>query len=299
MRFGGHQTFVIREGWLFKGMRILKEDPSLFGSDALQDFLGVGKNMAKAIEHWLLATELAHQEGIAGRQPILRLSPLGALVWQYDRYMLDPTSWWLLHLHLVHNDRRALTWNWFFNHFGAVRFERGTVVESLRRFLHASSVRMPSAKTLERDVACMLRTYAQALPRETGDPEDLFECPLARLGLMTMSRHSGYFRADRNPKPIPFPVFAFAAARTFSLSDDDRTIDVSLSDLGHREGAPGRVFSLSSEAIFELVTQYEAMGENRLSISNQAGDRIVRIRTQPQQDWIEEALSATAIPALQ
>jgi hypothetical protein len=49
MRFGGHQTFSIREGWLFKGMRLLEGEPELFGSEYLQDYLGVGKNMAKAI----------------------------------------------------------------------------------------------------------------------------------------------------------------------------------------------------------------------------------------------------------
>lgn len=298
MRFGGHQTFSIREGWLFKGMRVLREDPTLFGTDHLQDHLGVGKNMAKAIEHWLLATGLARQVGKDGRRRLLEPTELGDFIWRYDRHMLDPTTWWLIHLELSQNGRHALTWNWFFNRFTAARFERATVVESLRRYLQVAGVRMPSIRTLERDVACMLRSYAEALPREIGDPEDLLECPLTRLGLMSMSRHSGYFRMNRDAKDIPFPVFAFATARAFSLSDDDRVLDISLTELAHREGGPGRVFSLSAEATFDLIARYEAEGESRLSLSSQAGERIIRIETQPLDDWAEEALSSAPAAAL-
>jgi hypothetical protein len=297
MRFGGHQTFVIRDGWLFKGLRVLRDDPSLFGTEYLQDHLGVGKNMAKAIEHWLLAAGLARLVGVEGRKRVLAPTELGDMIWQYDRYMIDPTSWWLIHTQLTHNRRLALTWNWFFNHFGSVRFERGTVVESLRRRLQIAAVRPPSPKTLERDVACMLRTYAEVLPRDVGDPEDLYESPLTRLGLMSMSRHSGYFRVDRGIKQIPFPVFGYAVSRAFSISGDDRKLDVSLTELTHREGAPGRIFCLSAEAIYDLIARFEAEGESRLTISSQAGERVVRLKTQPADDWMEEALSSAPVAA--
>lgn len=298
MRFGGHQTFVIREGWLFKGIRALKNDPTIFGTEHLQDHLGVGKNMAKAIEHWLVATGLARSNKKVKHGPRFEATNLGNTIWRYDPYMVAPTTWWLIHLELTWNKQRAFSWYWFFNQFSAVRFERGTVVETLRRTLQLSTHRTPSIKTLERDVACMLRTYAEVLPRETGDPEDLFESPLTRLGLMTMSRHSGHFRLHRSIKPVPFSVFAYAMMRAFSLSDEDRSIEVSLTDLSLREGAPGRVLSLSAEAIFDLVARFTSEGETRLSISNQAGERILRLKTQPVSDWAEEALSSAPIAAL-
>ena len=51
MRFGGHQTFAIREGWLYKGLRLAIEDPDRLGEPDLADWMGVGKNMAKSIHH--------------------------------------------------------------------------------------------------------------------------------------------------------------------------------------------------------------------------------------------------------
>lgn len=294
MRFGGHQTFSIREGWLYKGLRVLREEPEIFGTDLLQDHLGVGKNMAKAIQHWLAATGLADVEAGPGRRRDLSPSTFGDLVWQSDRYMLHPATWWLVHVHLSFNRTHALTWNWFFNRFTSARFERATVVESLRRFLQITGSRMPSIRTLERDVACMLRSYAEVLPREITDPEDVLECPLVDLGLMTLSRHSGFFRVNREVKAVPFPVFGYVVSRSYALSEEQRSLDISLSELTHGEGSPGRLFALSEEAVFDLVSGYEADG--RLSISSQAGERVIRIQNQPQDDWLEESLDA--LPAL-
>lgn len=294
MRFGGHQTFSIREGWLFKGMRLLEGEPELFGSEYLQDYLGVGKNMAKAIRHWLEATDLAQPVpgSGSGRRVAYELTDLGRLVWHNDRYMLQPTTWWLLHIQLAYSRRHALTWHWFFNRFTASRFERATVVESLRRFIQITGTRMPSIRTLERDVACMLRSYAEPVPRETGDPEDLLECPFIELGLMTSSRHSGFYRVNRGAKGVPFPVFAYAIARAFGISEDQPAVDVSLTELTHNEGSPGRLFCLSAESLFDMVAGYEASGDGRISILSQAGERIIRIQSQPVSDWLEESLSA-------
>ena len=59
MRFGGHETFAIREGWLARGLELLTTTPELLVDEFSEDHLGVGRNMAKAIRHWLVATGLA------------------------------------------------------------------------------------------------------------------------------------------------------------------------------------------------------------------------------------------------
>lgn len=290
MRFGGHQTFSIREGWLYKGLRILEEEPEAFGTDGLQDYMGVGRNMAKSIQHWLVATSLAQPASKKGRKGELKLTRFGELVWRYDRYFLEPGTWWLIHTHLIHNRRNALSWNWFFNRFTGTRFERGVVVEGLRRYLQMEGGRMPSIRTLERDVACLLRSYAEVVPRERSDPENLLECPMIRLGLLTHSRHSGFYRINTGPKEIPFAVFGLVVTRAFSLFDESHTLDLSLTDLAQRWNGPGRIFALSAEALFEMLVQYQELGEERIEISSQAGERIVRINAQDSEAWMEEYL---------
>ena len=83
MKFGGHETFSIREGWLSRSLRKLKEEPEIYESEFPEDILGVGRNMYKSIRHWLIATELV--EGFALRKGSLKtLKPttLGNLIFQ-------------------------------------------------------------------------------------------------------------------------------------------------------------------------------------------------------------------------
>ena len=55
MQFGGHETFPLREGWLHKGLELVHADGRAFEDEHVSDRLGVGRNMAKSIRHWLLA----------------------------------------------------------------------------------------------------------------------------------------------------------------------------------------------------------------------------------------------------
>jgi len=289
MRFGGHQTFTIRDGWLFKGLRLVMEDPERFGAPDVADWMGVGKNMAKAIHHWLLATGLAERDPEHSRNTrILRPTDVGSIIWEHDRFFLLPGTWWAIHIQLIHRPDEAYGWHWFFNHFNSDRFERPVCAEALRRHLASTGQRMPSSKTLERDVNCLLRSYAVSVPHEQGDPEDFLECPLNELGLLIHSRQSGFFHLNRDFKQVPFELFGYAlatASKGYEGGRDGETRDLSLTDLTHRPCAPGRVFCLTAEASYELVATYEA--RRLLRLDGQVGERIVRVEGHPAKEWLE------------
>ena len=195
MRFGGHETFAIREGWLHKGLMLLAEHPERVDDRYVADWLGVGRNMAKSIKHWLVATGLAERPLLPNsrKRGPMELTRLGHVVLKRDRYFLEPGTWFALHVNLVNNDESAATWNWFFNYFLNVRFERATCNEALRRYLGAREKRQPSPKTLQRDVACLLASYAKDVPPTMSDPEDASESPFRGLGLLVHFRDSGLF----------------------------------------------------------------------------------------------------------
>lgn len=289
MRFGGHQTFAIRDGWLFKGLRLVLSDPGRLGDPDLADWLGVGSNMAKAIHHWLIATGLAEKDPSWGhRTRVLRATEFGRLVWRRDRYFLLPGTWWAIHVGLTSSPEHAYSWYWFFNRFGAARFERPMCIEGLRRHLASTGSRMPASRTLERDIGCLLRSYAVSVPRKGGDPEDAMDCPLSELDLLLHSRQSGYFHVSRDLKPIPYELFgyAFAVGQDFGRGTTAAALDRSLTELTHGLNSPGRIFSLTAEAVYQLITRYEAKGLVRLD--GNAGERILRIRHVPALEWMEE-----------
>ena len=301
MRFGGHQTFSIRDGWLFKGLRLAVEDPERLADPELADWLGVGKNMAKAIHHWMLATGLAeHDTSHGAKTRVLKPTSFGELVWKRDQYFLLPGTWWAVHVQLLNRPEHAYSWNWFFNHFSSSRFERPVCAEALRRHLDSNGQRMPAAKTLDRDINCLLRSYAVSVPREQGDPEDALECPLSELDLLVHSRQTGFFRVNRSLKSIPFGVFGYSlscAVNERGESARSANYELSLNELTHGMNTPGRVFALNAEASYELIAKFES--QRLLRIDGQAGERIIRLESRASDEWLEEYYASESVPAEQ
>ena len=214
MRFGGHETFWIREGWLYKGLKLLVEQPELLVDEHAADWLGVGRNMAKSIRHWLVATGLADRV-TTGKQASFAPTEFGQLIYDRDLYFSEIGTWWALHVNLVHNPAHANSFSWFFNHFNLNRFEKAACVENLHRALQLSQSRLPSPKTLDRDIACLLGSYARSIPGVKGDPEESRECPLTELALFSHFRTSGYYQVHQGMKDIPPHLFGYAMSRAF------------------------------------------------------------------------------------
>ena len=206
MRFGGHQTFYVREGWLAKGLALLLDDASAFDDPFVADQLGVGRNMAKSIEHWLLATGLATKAERQRRpdRPRLKATELGKIIAKHDPWFLDPGTWWFLHINLVRSPAHAATWHWFFNHYASSRFERATVVAQLEQHERLRSQRVSSSKTLERDVSCFLGSYAVEVPYRRKDPEEEIDCPFQELRIIRHFPRVGLLRAE-SPPQVDFP----------------------------------------------------------------------------------------------
>lgn len=273
-----------------KGLELLLEDASAFDDPFVADQLGVGRNMAKSIEHWLLATGLATKPERRRRteQPRLRATDLGKIIAQHDRWFLDPGTWWFLHINLVRNPADAATWHWFFNHYASSRFERATVVAQLEQHERMRSQRVASRKTLERDVSCFLGSYAGEVPYRRKDPEEEIDCPFQELRIIRHFRSSGYYELNRRRKSIPEHVLLYALQAP-GIVFDARTgvVDITLHDLHRMEGGPAQVLALSADALFEHLMDLEANSKNAsLSLSGLAGDRQLRYEFAPASDLI-------------
>ena len=289
MRFGGHESFAVREGWLSRGLELLIDSPDLLVHEYSEDYLGVGRNMAKSIRYWLHATGLA--VGSGGGLDGIAATELGRLVYRHDRHFLSMDTWWMLHVNLVTRPQDAYTWNWFFNHWGIPRFERGTCTEALRRFAAAGLGRVPSQRTLERDVATLLQSYAKTIPHQPDDPEDSGDSPFQDLGLLTRFEASGAYQLAFGRKPIPSAVFGYALAMAFP--DETRT-DFSVSELERSPNSPGRVFLLRGDDLYDLLLEFEEADLRQFSLRSQAGERGIRIqRHQTPAQWAEQVYVVT------
>jgi len=290
MKFGGHETFAIREGWLHKGLDLLINDPAKLVSEYASDWLGVGRNMAKSIRHWLYTTGLAKIDGRRGKGKIVPIEPtsLARLVWKEDRYLLDNGTWWVLHTNLVTNKQHALVWTWFFNYFSVNRFERAVCYDAATHYFEQSGKRMPSRRTLERDVACLLQTYSQVVPPDQGDPEDVKDCPMSELGLLRHHRRTSVYEINRKKKDVDAAIFGYALNRCLRSTDVGLQLDIELHELWKLENNPARIFCLNNEAFFEVALHAaEVLSNDDLQVIGLAGQRVLRMKIKKDIDWLK------------
>jgi len=287
MRFGGHETFPIREGWLHKGLKLLIEQPERLIEEFVADYLGVGRNMAKSIKHWLVATGLA-QQSYDQKNIRLQKTDLGQLIYGMDPYFSDINTWWALHINLINNPNHAASWHWFFNNFNQIRFERAVCIEGLRRHLQLSNMTMPSIKTLQRDLSCLLSSYSKKIPMEREDPEEALDCPFIELGLITHFRSSGYYQINQGPKEIPLQLFGYALSKALSkLYGEAEKIEITVREATQQSGGPGRAFVLNNESLFEVLLKLEGLGtEDDIQIIGLAGERVIHIKQRDPLEWL-------------
>lgn len=281
MRFGGHQTFFIREGWLYKGLSLLRKNPELIDDKYAADYLGVGRNMAQSIIHWMQACGLAERQLLEGkkRTGVLKPTKFADLVWKYDKFFVDEGTWWLIHINLVFATDFAVTWNWFFNQFQRDRFDRGECLEAIIQWQAMESGRQQSPHTLERDIAVLLLSYATHVPPLEKDPEEEIDCPLRDLGLFNNYRQSGFFQARRQKRNIPTSILMYALNRSWiSEVVEGSMLEKKLIDVIRAPNSPTRLFFISNDDFYESLAEIQySYGNSVVELRGLAGERMVRM----------------------
>lgn len=252
MSFGKHETFHIREGWLYKGMRNIQDRPEIFTLEDAPERLGLGVNMVRALRFWMIATGLAKEMTEAGRR-VQHLTPFGQLVWEHDRYLEDEATLWLIHAHLADDPDRATAWYWCFNHFGRGFFDKAAFVEALDIWALSQSGQRIARRTLEREFDCLTRTYVPS--HENTSPEDTLESPLAALGLIAEDKQQKEYRLQRSSSEQlgPLVVLYVIQRQQLRLRSDQRTIG--LGEVLREPGNAGRVFYLDTVTLSEIVAR--------------------------------------------
>lgn len=258
-RLTGHETFAFRFAWLKKGIDQIQNDPGVFHSEDAVVRLGVGKNMVRSIRHWCLATRVAEEvEGSRGLS--LQVSEFGRKLLpenEWDPYLEDDATLWLLHWNLASAGTRATTSYWAFNRFREYTFDRDGMLKGLRRWLDVLGWENFKDSTLSSDLDCFIHTYlAKGNGASNGD--DSIECPLTTLGLLVEEPYveRGY-RFCVGPKPtLPPEIFAYALAEFWNSRGAERRV-LEFSEIMSGEGSPSLVFLLDWDSTVRYLDSLE------------------------------------------
>ena len=277
--FARHETFHPRYGWFRKAFEAASENPDAFTDPDATVELGVGKNMVRSIRFWGLAAKLIEDDPNPRnrRMPGVVPTRFGQLLFDsesgWDPYMEDPGTLWLLHWKLLAPRSLLPVWWVAFNEFHAVEFDVEELQLACSGGIDAvSNWQSPHPSSLKKDVTALMRTYAPAERTARSSIDDILDCPLRELGLITRSQATEKHRFTIGAKAtLPSVVAAYSVLDYIAFSDPGANT-VLLSRMADEPGAPGRVFRLNESELTEtLRPAVELLADGDLALSSPAG----------------------------
>lgn len=249
-RFKGHESFILREGWINKGLREVAENQFLFQENYGADVLGVGPNMAKSLRYWMRCAKLLEEKGKDG----VYLSELGETLQKKDSYLEDVFSLWLLHCNIVKNQEQATAWNIFFNDYDEMEFTReGLEREMLKKVKELEGIGDFSEKSVENDCEALLRMYVKKSDREC-DPEEKNISPFGKFELL---KQKGKYYWKNQPALHMLPAEIVWYLLGDCVSEEN---SVSIDDLLVMPESPGNILNLKRTGLVEKLEELEAKG---------------------------------------
>jgi len=258
MKFRAHDTFFIRKGWLYKGLKNVEMDSTVFMGDNgnPMDILGIGANMVKSLRYWLQAVGLTI-EPTHGKK-YQDLTPLGKLIYDNDRYIEEIGTLWFLHYKLATNETDATAWYYFFNEFNLKEFTRDDFVKQLNAYilLNGSSV---SFRSLEDDFNCIISTYVPRIKSnpEKVHPENNIDCPFGELSLVDIvDKKSKIYKKNLTKIDAIHPLIVFAVI----VDQAKGRKQIKISSIQNDKCNAGKVFNLDIITLTNILNRLDLMG---------------------------------------
>ena len=237
-----HESFSIREGWLAKGIRTIKEDSKVFSSVDATDILGIGTNMVKSLKYWMTATCLIEENNRS-----ISLSKFGKLIDKYDPYLEDNFSWWLIHLHMILNIEDSYIYNLFFNKCTMKVFSKRDIFEQISQILNNNKLDY-NENILQDEVNMIIKTYS--IDEKIDNPENNFICPLSELNLIKKVDINTYERIKPDFRNLNYLIIYYLM---ILLSEDKEYL--SIDDLIKLDNSPAKLLNLDKNLINEYLDE--------------------------------------------
>lgn len=258
-----HESFSIREGWLSKGLLAVKNNSRVFSMDDATDVLGIGTNMVKSLKYWLYATNLIKDE-----KNSIKITEFGNLILEYDPYMEDEFTWWMIHINLLLNEADFYVGNLFFNKILSKNFSKEDVFNIVSNVLEVKKLEY-NDKILVDEINMIIKTYV--VDNSTDNPENNFNCPFADLELLNRISKDNYELLKPNYRNLNFLVVYFLILKIL----DGREY-ISIDELLKVQNSPSRLLNLDKNLLNdylddmrrnELITINRTAGLNMIYMS--------------------------------
>lgn len=275
MRFRAHETFFIRKGWLYKGMKNVIKDKFVFMgvNDNPMDVLGIGSSMVKSLRYWLQSVGLTIEP--ASRKRFQELTPLGKIIYDNDKYIEEMGTLWFLHYKLASNIHEATAWYYFYNEFKQSEFNRDDFVMQLDTYFRMNSEEEKDNKRVfNEDFNCIINTY---LPRVKSNPkkvqpESNIDCPLGELDMIDFVNKKNKIYKKVIPKIDSIHPLVILAVIVDNFKDSN---EIAISSILNDKCNAGKIFNLDIIVLTSILNKLELMGYIR--INRTAGLDVIKV----------------------
>ena len=238
-RLKGHESFILREGWITKALFAIDRDPLLFTVSAGADALAVGTNMAKSIRFWMRTAGLTDESQATG----VHLTELGRTILQCDPYLEDIFTLWIIHINIATNYKLATSWNVFFNRLSVSAFKREELQPLMTDLLYESTGEdeLPE-RSIKDDCAAIILMYAVE-KEEAKDPEEKKNSPFRVLGMLYPEGRT-YEKRHPDLETLSPLVVEYMLATAFGSQNGEHH-SLGIDEIVDGENMPGRILNLS------------------------------------------------------
>ena len=273
MKFRAHDTFFIRKGWLSKGLRNVVRDPDVFKgtNDNPMDVLGIGANMVKALRYWMQAVGITEEKSSNKKSQNLTL--MGELINEYDPYMEEIGTLWLLHYKLATSIEDATAWYFFYNEFRLSEFAKEDFTTQLGNYIRINGENV-SIRSLEDDYNCIINTYLPRIKSSPGKvlPESNIDCPLGELGMVDIANRKNKTYRKTTPKIDMIPPMILLSVIVDQAHGQH---EIKIAALQNDACNIGKVFNLDIISLTNLLYKLELMGQ--IKVIRTAGLDVIKI----------------------
>jgi len=271
MRFGAHQSFHLRDSWLYKGLNAVNMDAGLLNKEKAVEELGVGKNMVEAIKFWLTALDLVVVE-----EGEYFLTELAAQILEEDPYFEMDGTLLLAHYLLARNKEGATSWYWFFNKLGATEFDTESLNVLLNTYVQSENKKV-NENTLKKDINCILRMYREPEYGERVNPETENPSPFVKFR-MVEAENKKLFRKKVRVEDIDPLVFVYLTY-VYWLENLNEPESMNLEEIVTKECSPGMILGLSLEDTIHMIEEVmKQHGDKYLDYNSTGGYNIINMK---------------------
>lgn len=275
LTFSGHESFICKQFWLKKGYDFTVANKRFSDENAVVD-LGVGKNMVASLRYWARAfsvmddndTETPFAKFIFGKKGC-------------DPYLEDIGTIWLLHYHLVKNNKASI-YSLVFNEFRKERvdFTKDQLHGFLKRKCEEVSSSVYNMNTINTDINVFLRNYARPHNDDKIEIEDDYSGIMLDLdlvkpykqksdqGIITRFKIEGQERID-----LPAEVILYCILDNYSGQKS-----LNFRELLYGTNSPGSIFALNADGLYKgLIRVVEKFQE--VIYTETAGNQVLQIKS--------------------